>query len=58
MFHYHVNHSESKAPDLELGLTKHAAHGAELKDPRHWNLYSSVFGDELNVISKLKGVFH
>lgn len=42
---------QGKAADLEMALKKHAAHRVELKDPRQWNLYSSVFGDNLDMIA-------
>ena len=41
---------QGKAEGLEKALKKHSAHRAKLKDPRSWNLYSQVLGDQLDVV--------
>jgi hypothetical protein len=41
---------QGKSADLDMNIKKHVAHRAELADPRQWNLYSPVFGDNLNVV--------
>ena len=45
-----VTPKSDKVGDFEKALKKHAEHRAGLKDPRTWQFYSPVLGDDLDVV--------
>jgi len=45
-----VTPKTGKTEDLEEAIKKHTAHRVKLKDPRLWQVYSPVLGDNLDAI--------
>ncbi|MFT6988409.1 MAG: hypothetical protein ACJASL_000371 [Paraglaciecola sp.] len=45
-----VTPKAGKSEDLEKAIAKHTAHRIKLKDPRKWQIYSPILGNNLNAI--------
>lgn len=40
----------SKSGDFQVALKDHSKHRAELKDPRKWDLYSQILGNNMDTV--------